>query len=62
MFKHKLQQDYKTQNYWVLGLFPLSGILETRKHDVSKTWLQKYRCILNMRHWQYELLPYDKQT
>jgi hypothetical protein len=26
-----------TQNYWVLGLFPPSGILENRKHDVSET-------------------------
>jgi hypothetical protein len=28
---------YNTQNYWVLGLFPSSGILENRKHDVSET-------------------------
>jgi hypothetical protein len=26
---------YNTQNYWVFELFPSSGILETRKHDVS---------------------------
>jgi hypothetical protein len=26
-----------TQSYWVLGLFPSSGILENRKHDVSET-------------------------
>jgi hypothetical protein len=25
------------QNYWVFGLFPSSGILENRKHDVSGT-------------------------
>jgi hypothetical protein len=25
------------QNCWVFGLFPSSGILETRKHDVSET-------------------------
>jgi hypothetical protein len=25
------------QNYWVLGLCPSSGILETRKHNVSET-------------------------
>jgi hypothetical protein len=25
------------QNYWVFGLFPSSGILENRKHDVSET-------------------------
>jgi hypothetical protein len=25
------------QNYWGFGLFPSSGILETRKYDVSET-------------------------
>jgi hypothetical protein len=25
------------QNYWDFGLFPSSGILGTRKHDVSET-------------------------
>jgi hypothetical protein len=28
---------YNIQNYWVFGPFPSSGILETRKHDVSET-------------------------
>jgi hypothetical protein len=28
---------YNTQNYWVSGLCPLSGILNTRKHNVSET-------------------------
>jgi hypothetical protein len=28
---------YNTQNYWGFGLFLSSGILETRKHDVSET-------------------------
>jgi hypothetical protein len=28
---------YNAQNYWVFGLFPSSGILETTKHDVSET-------------------------
>jgi hypothetical protein len=28
---------YNTQNCWVSGLFSSSGILETRKHDVSET-------------------------
>jgi hypothetical protein len=28
---------YDTQNYWVFRLFPSSGILETRKHDISET-------------------------
>jgi hypothetical protein len=28
---------YHTQNYLVFGLFPSSGILGTRKHDVSET-------------------------
>jgi hypothetical protein len=26
-----------TQTYWVFGLCPSSGILETRKHNVSET-------------------------
>jgi hypothetical protein len=26
-----------SQKYWVFGLFPSSGILETRKHDVLET-------------------------
>jgi hypothetical protein len=28
---------YNTQDYWGFWTFPLSGILETRKHDVSET-------------------------
>jgi hypothetical protein len=28
---------YHIQNYWVFGLFPSSGILGTRKYDVSVT-------------------------
>jgi hypothetical protein len=28
---------YNTQNYCVFGLCPSSGVLETRKHDVSET-------------------------
>jgi hypothetical protein len=26
-----------SDDYWVSGLFPSSGILETRKHDISVT-------------------------
>jgi predicted DNA-binding helix-hairpin-helix protein len=33
--KWKLQ--YYSQNYWVFGLFPSSGILETREHEVLET-------------------------
>jgi hypothetical protein len=29
--------DYYVQNYWVVGLFPSSNILEIRKHSVSET-------------------------
>jgi hypothetical protein len=29
--------EYNTQNYCVFGLFPSSGILQTRKQDVSET-------------------------
>jgi hypothetical protein len=28
---------YNTQDYWVFWTFPSSGILKTRKHDVSET-------------------------
>jgi hypothetical protein len=28
---------YNTQNYWVFGLSPSSGILQMIKHDVSET-------------------------
>jgi hypothetical protein len=28
---------YNKQNYWVFVLFPSSGILENRKHDISET-------------------------
>jgi hypothetical protein len=28
---------YHVQNYWGFGIFPSSGILGTRKHDVSET-------------------------
>jgi hypothetical protein len=28
---------YNTQNYWVYGRCPSSGIPESRKHDVSET-------------------------
>jgi hypothetical protein len=31
-----LTMVYNTQNYWVFGLFPSSGILENIKHDVSE--------------------------
>jgi hypothetical protein len=32
-----LLEHYFSQNYWVFGLFPSSGILENRKDDVSET-------------------------
>jgi hypothetical protein len=28
---------YNTEDYWLFGLFPSSGILENREHDVSET-------------------------
>jgi hypothetical protein len=31
------EHSTKTQNDYVFGLFPSSGIIETRKHDVSET-------------------------
>jgi hypothetical protein len=33
----KYETETSTQNYWVFGLFPSSGILGSRKHDVSET-------------------------
>jgi hypothetical protein len=36
MFIHEIQLWF-AQNYWVFGLRPSSGILETRKHNVSET-------------------------
>jgi S-adenosylmethionine hydrolase len=32
-----LTMVYNTQNYWIFGLSPSSGVLETRKHSVSET-------------------------
>jgi hypothetical protein len=32
-----LMNWWKSQNYWVFGLFPSSSIPETRKRDVSET-------------------------
>jgi hypothetical protein len=29
--------DVEDKDYWGFWTFPLSGILETRKHDVSET-------------------------
>jgi hypothetical protein len=28
---------YNTYSHWIFGLFPSSGVLENRKHDVSET-------------------------
>jgi hypothetical protein len=36
-FERVLTVVYNTQNYWVFGLRPSSGILEARKHNVSET-------------------------
>jgi hypothetical protein len=33
----RLKNIFSPQDYWVLWTFPSSGILETRKHDVSET-------------------------
>jgi hypothetical protein len=42
---------YNTQNYWVLGLFPSSIILENRKHYVSETGS------VSVRRWRGEKTP-----
>jgi hypothetical protein len=36
-FYRVLTMVYNTQNYWIFVLCPSSGILVTRKHDVSET-------------------------
>jgi hypothetical protein len=36
-FWRVLTMVHNTQNYWVFGLCPSSGILETRKHNISET-------------------------
>jgi hypothetical protein len=40
---------YKTQNYWVFGHFPSSGILENIKHDVSPGSVSEKSCFLFSR-------------
>jgi hypothetical protein len=35
--REHLEHEQDTQNYWVFGLFPLSGVLENRKHGISET-------------------------
>jgi hypothetical protein len=37
IFQRVLMMVYHIHNYWGFGLFPMSGILGTRKHDVSET-------------------------
>jgi hypothetical protein len=32
-----IRTSYKSQNYWVFGLCPLSGIQKTRKHIILET-------------------------
>jgi hypothetical protein len=40
-----LTMVYTARNYWVFGLCPSSGILETRKHDVSEAgYVSFLRC------------------
>jgi hypothetical protein len=36
-FSKRTKRHGDTQNYWGFGLFPSSGILRNRKHDVSET-------------------------
>jgi hypothetical protein len=41
---------YNIQNYWVFGLFPSSGIIGIRKHDVSETGsVSETSCFLVLR-------------
>jgi hypothetical protein len=40
---------YNTQNYWVFGLYPSSGILKTRQHLCGVVWLKGCKCSLVLR-------------
>jgi hypothetical protein len=42
---------YNSQNYWVLGLCPSPGILETRRHNVSETTLLGLLERASLSHW-----------
>jgi hypothetical protein len=45
-FERVLTMAYNTNNYWVFGLCPSSGIVGTRKHDVSETGsVSVLRCV-----------------
>jgi hypothetical protein len=50
-FWRVLTMVYNTQNYWVFQLFPSSGILESRKHDVLETGS------LSILRWKGEKTP-----
>jgi hypothetical protein len=42
---------YNTQNYWVFAIFASSGILGTRKHNVSETGsVSVLRCVGGKTH------------
>jgi hypothetical protein len=46
---------YNTQNYWVFGLCPRSGILENIKHEVSETGsVSVFRCESKTPHLRTE--------
>jgi hypothetical protein len=42
---------YNTQNYWVSGLCPSPGILDTRKHNLSETGSVSVLRIWNLEFW-----------
>jgi hypothetical protein len=47
----------RTQNYWASGLYPQSGVLNSRKPNVSKTWSVS---VLRWERWH--LLPSKELT
>jgi hypothetical protein len=64
VYTRSLSSKQSFQNYWVFGLFPSSGILESRKHNVLETgsisilrWGGKTPILLspiervNLNHW-----------
>jgi hypothetical protein len=52
---------YNTQNYWIFGLFPSSGTLENRKHDVPEIGSFSVLRLVGGRH-LFISVPYKELT
>jgi hypothetical protein len=52
---------YNTYDYWVFWTFPSSGILETRKHDISETGCFRPQVKLGGNKTPTQLGPFEKE-